>query len=109
MSVSVNVSVYGMARSSSLDRWSGTAAAARGQSMHMMSASSDDDLTVCDAVNARHDVFSNHTACVVKVMSPVMNPAVSLAVIGRPGLHGRHVTAAVGQEYSTVTGGLTDL
>lgn len=73
-----------------------------------MSGSSD-DLAVFNAVNACCDVFSNHTVCVKKVVSPVMNPAVSLAVIGRPGLHGRHVTAAVGQEYSTVTGGLTGL
>ncbi len=64
---------------------------------------------MCNAVNACHDVLSNHTVCVEKVMSPVMNPAVSLAVIGRPGLHGRHVTGAVGQEYSTVTGGRIDL
>lgn len=51
-----------------------------------------------------HDVLSYQTACVKRGVSRVMSPAVLLAVIGRPGRHGRHVTVSAGQEYSNVTG-----
>lgn len=61
----------------------------------------------CNSVNACRDVLSNQTVCVKMGVSLAMTPAVSRAVIGRPGPHGRHVTAAVGRESSTVTGGLT--
>lgn len=64
-------------------------------------------MAACNTVNACHVVSSNHAVCVKMGVSHVMSPAVSLAVIGRPGLRGHHVTAAVGRESSTVTGGLT--
>lgn len=60
-----------------------------------------------ESENACRDVSSNPAVCVKMGVSLAMTPAASLAVIGRPGLHGHHVTAAVGRESSTVTGGLT--